>query len=78
MDIGGLTKLSSDTLVLIVAVLGFMVRASIYISPRTYTELTSVQSFGFATEEFEVTPERLGVYLPVVRNQVATLYFHVS
>jgi len=46
MDIGGLTKLSSDTLVLIVAVLGFM-------------------SFGFATEEFEVTPERLGVYLPV-------------
>ncbi|KAI9511719.1 heterokaryon incompatibility protein Het-C-domain-containing protein [Russula earlei] len=46
LDIGGLSKLSSDTLVLIVAVLGFM-------------------SFGFATDEFEVTPERLGVYLPV-------------
>lgn len=24
------------------------------------------QTFGFATEEFEVTAERLGVYLPVV------------
>ncbi|KAI0274933.1 heterokaryon incompatibility Het-C [Gloeopeniophorella convolvens] len=46
MDIAGLSKLSADTLVLIVAVLGFM-------------------TFGFATEEFEVTPERLGVYLPV-------------
>ncbi|KAI0068034.1 Het-C-domain-containing protein [Artomyces pyxidatus] len=46
MDIGGLSKLSADTLVLIVAVLGFM-------------------TFGFATEEFEVTANRLGVYLPV-------------
>ncbi|ETW86830.1 hypothetical protein HETIRDRAFT_121390 [Heterobasidion irregulare TC 32-1] len=46
MDIAGLQKLSADTLVLIVAVLGFM-------------------TFGFATEEFEVTAERLGVYLPV-------------
>ncbi|KAF8273017.1 Het-C-domain-containing protein [Lactarius quietus] len=46
MDIAGLSKLSSDTLVLVVAVLGFM-------------------TFGFATEEFEVTAERLGVYLPV-------------
>ena len=26
----------------------------------------STQTFGFATEEFEVTAERLGVYLPVV------------
>ncbi|KAI0323073.1 heterokaryon incompatibility protein Het-C-domain-containing protein [Amylostereum chailletii] len=46
MDIAGLSKLSADTLVLIVAVLGFM-------------------TFGFATQEFEVTAERLGVYLPV-------------
>ncbi|EPQ60148.1 Het-C-domain-containing protein [Gloeophyllum trabeum ATCC 11539] len=46
MDIGGLSKLSADTLVLIIAVLGFM-------------------TFGFATQEFEVTPDRLGVYLPV-------------
>ncbi|KAF5374984.1 hypothetical protein D9758_000521 [Tetrapyrgos nigripes] len=46
MDIAGLSKLSADTLVLIVSVLGFM-------------------SFGFATEEFEVTADRLGVYLPV-------------
>ncbi|RPD82107.1 heterokaryon incompatibility Het-C [Lentinus tigrinus ALCF2SS1-7] len=46
MDIAGLSKLSADTLVLIVSVLGFL-------------------TFGFATEEFEVTPDRLGVYLPV-------------
>lgn len=46
MDISGLSKLSADTLVLVVAVLGFM-------------------TFGFATEEFEVTADRLGVYLPV-------------
>ncbi|KAK0465515.1 Het-C-domain-containing protein [Desarmillaria tabescens] len=46
MDIAGLSKLSADTLVLVVSVLGFM-------------------AFGFATREFEVTPDRLGVYLPV-------------
>ncbi|KAF9442817.1 heterokaryon incompatibility Het-C [Macrolepiota fuliginosa MF-IS2] len=46
MDIAGLSKLSADTITLIVAVLGFM-------------------TFGFATQEFEVTQERLGVYLPV-------------
>ncbi|THV06567.1 Het-C-domain-containing protein [Dendrothele bispora CBS 962.96] len=46
MDIAGLSKLSADTLVLIVSILGFM-------------------AFGFATEEFEVTADRLGVYLPV-------------
>ncbi|KAF5310722.1 hypothetical protein D9619_007668 [Psilocybe cf. subviscida] len=46
MDIGGLSKLSADTLILVVAVLGFM-------------------TFGFASEEFEVTADRLGVYLPV-------------
>ncbi|KAJ8480697.1 hypothetical protein ONZ51_g6470 [Trametes cubensis] len=46
MDIAGLSKLSADTLVLIVSVLGFL-------------------TFGFATDEFQVTPERLGVYLPV-------------
>ncbi|KAK0212316.1 heterokaryon incompatibility Het-C [Desarmillaria ectypa] len=46
MDIAGLSKLSADTLVLVVAVLGFM-------------------TFGYATEEYELTPQRLGVYLPV-------------
>ncbi|EJD42358.1 heterokaryon incompatibility Het-C [Auricularia subglabra TFB-10046 SS5] len=46
MDIGGLSKLTAETLVLVVSVLGFL-------------------EFGFATEEFEVTPQRLGVYLPV-------------
>ncbi|KAI0830771.1 heterokaryon incompatibility protein Het-C-domain-containing protein [Trametes gibbosa] len=46
MDIAGLSKLSADTLVLIVSILGFL-------------------TFGFATDEFEVTADRLGVYLPV-------------
>jgi len=46
MDIAGLSKLSAPTLVMVVAILGFM-------------------EFGFATDEYEVTPERLGVYLPV-------------
>ncbi|PBK73910.1 heterokaryon incompatibility Het-C [Armillaria solidipes] len=46
MDIAGLSKLSADTLVLVVAVLGFM-------------------TFGYATEEYELTPQRLGVYLPI-------------
>ncbi|KAH6912796.1 heterokaryon incompatibility Het-C [Coprinopsis sp. MPI-PUGE-AT-0042] len=46
MDIAGLSKLSADTLVLVVSVLGFM-------------------TFGYSTEEFEVTADRLGVYLPV-------------
>ncbi|KAI0756549.1 heterokaryon incompatibility protein Het-C-domain-containing protein [Daedaleopsis nitida] len=45
MDIAGLSKLSADTLVLIVSILGFL-------------------TFGFATEEFQVTADRLGVYLP--------------
>ncbi|KAI0348153.1 Het-C-domain-containing protein [Trametopsis cervina] len=46
MDIAGLSKLSGDTIVLIVSILGFV-------------------TFGFATEEYQVTSERLGVYLPV-------------
>ncbi|KAJ6623117.1 heterokaryon incompatibility protein Het-C-domain-containing protein [Mycena sp. CBHHK59/15] len=46
MDIGGLSKLTAESLVLVVSVLGFM-------------------TFGFATEEFQITAERLGVYLPV-------------
>ncbi|KAF8745171.1 Heterokaryon incompatibility protein Het-C, partial [Rhizoctonia solani] len=46
MDIAGLSKLTAQTLVTVVSVLGFM-------------------TFGFATEEFEITPDRLGVYLPV-------------
>ncbi|KAG6874423.1 hypothetical protein C0995_015159 [Termitomyces sp. Mi166 len=54
MDIAGLSKLTADTLVLIVSVLGFVVG-----------KLEHVQTFGFATEEFEVTADRLGVYLPV-------------
>ncbi|PFH52311.1 hypothetical protein AMATHDRAFT_46432 [Amanita thiersii Skay4041] len=46
MDIAGLSKLTADTIILLVSVLGFM-------------------TFGFATEEFQVTADRLGVYLPV-------------
>ncbi|KAI5829276.1 Het-C-domain-containing protein [Schizophyllum commune Tattone D] len=45
MDIAGLSKLSADTIVLVVSVLGFV-------------------DFGYATREFEVTADRLGVYLP--------------
>lgn len=63
MDIAGLSKLSADTLVLVVSVLGFMVSG-----PLSYADLGSFhhKAFGFATREFEVTPDRLGVYLPVV------------
>ncbi|TFK17376.1 Het-C-domain-containing protein [Coprinopsis marcescibilis] len=46
MDIAGLSKLSKETLVLVLSVLGFM-------------------TFGYTTDEFEITEERLGVYLPV-------------
>ncbi|CAE6412941.1 unnamed protein product [Rhizoctonia solani] len=46
MDIAGLSKLTAQSLITVVSVLGFM-------------------TFGFATEEFEITPDRLGVYLPV-------------
>jgi hypothetical protein len=31
-------------------------------------QVLGFMSFGFATGEFEVTAERLGVYLPVVSN----------
>ncbi|KAK9898368.1 Het-C-domain-containing protein [Cystobasidium minutum MCA 4210] len=44
MDIAGLSKLSGDSILLVVMCLGFM-------------------AFGYATEEFEVTKENLGVYL---------------
>ncbi|KDQ14443.1 hypothetical protein BOTBODRAFT_110023 [Botryobasidium botryosum FD-172 SS1] len=46
MDIAGLSRITADTIVMVVMALGFL-------------------TFGFATEEFEVTPDRLGVYLPV-------------
>jgi hypothetical protein len=35
--------------------------------PFSNTHITHSQTFGFATEEFQVTADRLGVYLPVVR-----------
>ncbi|KAI5122202.1 hypothetical protein M0805_002691 [Coniferiporia weirii] len=46
IDVAGLSKMTHDTLLIVVQALGFM-------------------SFGFATREFHITPERLGVYLPV-------------
>lgn len=66
MDIAGLSKLTADTLVLIVSVLGFLVRP-LLLHPLVISDRASSlsQTFGFATEEFQVTPERLGVYLPV-------------
>lgn len=45
MDIGALEKLSKQSILNIVMVMGFM-------------------AFGYATREFEITMERLGVYLP--------------
>ncbi|THG94107.1 hypothetical protein EW145_g8210 [Phellinidium pouzarii] len=46
IDVAGLSKMTHDTLLILVQALGFM-------------------SFGFATREFRITPDRLGVYLPV-------------
>lgn len=34
------------------------------------------QTFGFATEEYQVTPERLGVYLPVVSACITSNQFN--
>ena len=48
IDIAGLSRMTEETLLIIIQALGFM-------------------TFGFATREFLVTPERLGCYLPVVR-----------
>lgn len=63
MDIAGLSKLTADTLVLIVSILGFLVSALSDV--RVHNSIIDPQTFGFATEEFQVTAERLGVYLPV-------------
>ena len=41
-------------------------RPASFLKPR----LTTPQSHGYATEEFEVTRERLGVYLPVRAQRV--------
>ena len=63
MDIAGLTKLSADTLVLIVSILGFLVCALV-LPNISESHWPAWQTFSFATEEFEVTADRLGVYLP--------------
>lgn len=39
-------------------------------------DLSFNQTFGFATEEFQVTADRLGVYLPVVR--ISSIFPDVS
>ena len=44
-------------------VLGFMVGS--YPNPIQSCLIHLIQAHGYATHEFEVTPERLGVYLPV-------------
>jgi hypothetical protein len=46
MDVAGLSKLSDDSILILIMCLGFL-------------------SFGYATEEFEITKERVGVYLTV-------------
>ncbi|KAF8514344.1 heterokaryon incompatibility protein Het-C-domain-containing protein [Hysterangium stoloniferum] len=57
MDIGGLTTFTAPTLMMIISVLGFMA--------SDLLQTIFIHTFGFATAEFEVTAERLGVYLPV-------------
>lgn len=54
MDIGGLSKLTADSILLIVSVLGFL-------------------TFGYGTREFEVTRDRLAVYLLVEHVSPARL-----
>lgn len=75
MDITGLSKLSADTITLIIAVLGFMVNICQLVA-LIHCDLTTYQTFGFATEEFEVTQDRLGVYLPVVRLMIFEFMVH--
>ncbi|KAH8835679.1 Het-C-domain-containing protein [Flagelloscypha sp. PMI_526] len=58
MDIAGLSKLTADTLIMVLGVLGFM-------------------TFGYASDEFEVTAERVGVYLPdMLRKEGDARTFH--
>jgi len=58
-----------QSLITIVVVLGFMVSAFLYLE---MSFLTSPQAHGYATDEFEVTRERLGVYRPVRPRGVST------
>lgn len=43
---------------------------------RVLVWILSFMSFGYATGEFEVTPERLGVYRP--EEHIGKLYFQES
>lgn len=53
--------------------LGFLVR---FLLPNTQARFTTrCQAHGYATAEFEVTEERLGVYLPV-RAPTSILYVY--
>jgi hypothetical protein len=76
MDIAGLSKMTKETLIMILSVLSFMVRNDTV--PEVL--LTVIQTFGYATEyvpsyirismltkrrEYELTPPKVGVYLPV-------------
>jgi len=71
MDIAGLSKLTADSIILIISVLGFMVNAFCW--TLSASNEWSIQTFGFATEEFQVTADRLGVYLPVVSGAMNTI-----
>ena len=75
MDIAGLSKLTADSLILVVAVLGFMVCPSCQIYNCEAEK--EPQTFGFSTKEFEVTADRLGVYLPVVRGFMSSSSEHL-
>lgn len=75
MDIAGLTRLTSDTIVMIVMALGFMVGFVNLPNNNNSSRRSLPQTFGFATEEFEVTPDRLGVYLPVVSLEASRSFW---
>ena|SRR5882724_4172767 len=66
MDIGGLSKLTAQTLVTLVSILSFMVGTSSCLTSLYRFLSGTQQTFGLATAEFEVSHDRLGVYLPVV------------
>lgn len=58
MDIAGLQKLQSQTIINLCMALGFL-------------------AHGYATKEFEVTEERLGVYLPVRVLPIPCSFRHI-
>jgi hypothetical protein len=77
MDIAVFSKMTKETILMVLSVLSFMVRRN---DTAPEALLTVTQTFGYATEcvpsyirtlmlircrEYELTPPKIGVYLPV-------------